>query len=178
MPDERSPYVYCPYCRTELSDRFVFGRTRRICLACGFVHFVDPKVGVATLVERDGKVLLVRRAVAPAVGTWCLPSGFVEYDEDPVEAATRECLEETGLQVQITSLLHVGRYRNDPRGAGVIIFYQAYVVGGQLSPGDDADEACFFAPQEIPRDIAFPSNRKILSRWQQGRLLACPLIQE
>ncbi len=177
MPDERLPYVYCPYCRTELDDRFIFGRTRRVCPACGFVHFVDPKVGVAALVEYDGKVLLVRRAIPPAAGAWCLPSGFMEQDEDPAEAAVRECLEETGLQVRITELLHVGRYQHDPRGAGVIIFYRAQVVGGQLSSGDDADEACFFAPQDIPRDIAFPSNKEILSRWRQGKLPGCPIIR-
>jgi ADP-ribose pyrophosphatase YjhB (NUDIX family) len=177
MGDERPPYRYCPYCRTELSDRLVFGRTRRVCPSCGFVHFVDPKVGVAVLVEHEGKVLLVRRAVAPSRGAWCLPSGFVESDEDPIEAAARECLEETGLEVYITDLLHVGRYRRDPRGAGVIIFYRAQVVGGQLVPGDDADEARFFAAREIPEDIAFPSNREILRRWQQGELTPCPIIR-
>ncbi|MGQ9794251.1 MAG: NUDIX domain-containing protein [Anaerolineae bacterium] len=177
MGDERSPYRYCPYCRAELSDRFVFGRTRRVCPSCGFVHFVDPKVGVAVLVEHEGKVLLVRRAVRPSRGAWCLPSGFVESDEDPIEAAARECLEETGLQVRITGLLHLGSYRNDPRGAGIIIFYQAQVVGGQLIPGDDADAAQFFSPPEIPENIAFLSNREILHRWRRGVLVPCPVIR-
>ncbi len=176
MGDERPLYRYCPYCRTGLIDRFVFGRTRRVCPLCGFIHFVDPKVGVAVLVEHEGKVLLVRRAVAPSRGAWCLPSGFVESDEDPAEAGARECLEETGLQVHITDLLHVGCYRNDPRGAGIIIFYRAQVVGGQLAPGDDADEARFFAAHEIPDEIAFRSNREILSRWQRGELVRCPVI--
>ena len=175
MGVERPPYRYCPYCRTELSDRLVFGRTRRVCPSCGFVHFVDPKLGVAVLVEHEGKVLLVRRAVAPSQGAWCLPSGFVESDEDPAEAAARECLEETGLKVRITGLLHVGSYRNDPRGAGVLIFYQAQVVGGWLTPGDDADEARFFAPHELPTEIAFRSNREILSHWQRGQIAPCPI---
>ncbi|MCS7259400.1 MAG: NUDIX hydrolase [Anaerolineae bacterium] len=177
MAEERPPYRYCPYCRTELHDRFVYGRTRRVCPACGFIHFVDPKVGVAVLVENEGKVLLVRRAVAPAQGAWCLPSGFVESDEDPAEAAARECLEETGIQVRITGLLHVGGYRNDPRGAGVIIFYQAQVAGGWLTPGDDADAARFFAAHELPAEIAFRSNREILSRWQKGQLIPCPITR-
>jgi 8-oxo-dGTP diphosphatase len=169
MPDERSPYVYCPYCRTELTDRFVYGRLRRVCPACGFVHFLDPKVGAAALAERDGKVVLIRRAVAPSAGEWCLPSGFVECGESPADAAARECLEETGLQVHITALRHVDQYVDDPRGSGLIVFYGAQVTGGRLEAGDDASEVRFFAPDELPQDIAFPSNRHVLLRWQRSR---------
>src|SRR5574341_129728 len=98
MGDGREPYRYCPRCRSELQDTFVYGRTRRVCPGCGGIHFEDPKVGAGVLAERAGQVVLVRRAVAPAVGSWCFPSGFVEYDEDRSEAAVRECLEETALE--------------------------------------------------------------------------------
>jgi 8-oxo-dGTP diphosphatase len=170
MACERSPYVYCPYCRAEMTDRFVFGRTRRACPACGFIHFVDPKVGAAMLAERDGQVVLVRRAVAPSVGSWCLPAGFVEYGESPADTAVRECLEETGLHTQIAELLHVDQYTDDPRGSGVIVFYRGQVVGGRMEPGDDADQVRLFGPCDLPEDIAFPSNRHVLIRWQHARL--------
>jgi len=55
-------------------------------------------VAVAVLIERDGKVLLVRRANTPQKGMWTLPAGFVDAGEDPAQAAERECLEETGLK--------------------------------------------------------------------------------
>jgi ADP-ribose pyrophosphatase YjhB (NUDIX family) len=163
MGDERLPYVYCPYCRTELADRFIFGRQRRACPACGFIHFVDPKVGAAVVAEQDGKVVLVRRAVAPSAGAWCLPAGFVESDESPADAAARECLEETGLRVQIIELMH------DPRGTGVIIVYRGRVDGGRPEAGDDASEVGLFGPDDLPSDIAFPSNRHVLIRWQRMR---------
>jgi ADP-ribose pyrophosphatase YjhB (NUDIX family) len=150
-----------------MQDAFVFGRTRRVCPECGFVHFVDPKVGAGVLAVRDGKVVLVRRAMVPAIGSWCLPSGFVEYDEAPYEAAARECLEETGLRVELTGLLEISQYANDARGAGIIILYQGQVVGGQPRAGDDASEVGFFGPEELPEDIAFPSNRRALTRWQE-----------
>ena len=167
MVDGRKPYSYCPHCRAEMQDTFVFGRTRRVCLACGFVHFVDPKVGAGVLAEQDGKVVLVRRAVVPALGSWCLPSGFVEYDEDPAGAAVRECLEETGLQVQLTGLLEVSQYVNDSRGPGILVLYRGRIVGGEPRPGDDAGEVGLFGPDELPDDIAFPSNRRALARWQE-----------
>ena len=169
MLDQRPPYVYCPYCRSELIDRSLFGRVRRVCPACGFVHFVDPKVGAAAVAEMDGKLLMVRRAMAPAAGTWCLPSGFVEMDEDPADAAARECLEETGLHVQILDLMHLERYADDPRGPGVILFYRARVLGGQAEAGDDASEVGFFGPDELPQDVAFPSVRRVLALWRNGR---------
>ena len=62
---------------------------------------------MAVLVEDDGQVLLVRRANEPQRGLWTLPAGFVDAGEDPVLAAERECLEETGLRVKITGLLDV-----------------------------------------------------------------------
>lgn len=167
MVDERPAYAYCPYCRSELTDRLLFGRMRRVCPACGFVHFVDPKVGAAVVAELDGKVVLVRRAMEPAAGTWCLPSGFVEADEDPAGAATRECLEETGLRVQIIELMHVERYADDPRGPGVIIFYRARVDGGHPEAGDDASEVGLFGPDDLPHHIAFPSVRHALAMWRR-----------
>jgi ADP-ribose pyrophosphatase YjhB (NUDIX family) len=151
-----------------MEDRFVFGRTRRVCPECGFIHFVDPKVGAGVLaLTQDGKVVLVRRAEVPAIGSWCLPAGFVEYDEAPDDAAVRECLEETGLEVRLTGLLEVSQYRNDARGPGILILYRGEVVGGETRPGDDASEVGFFGPDELPGDIAFPSNRRALNRWQE-----------
>ncbi len=170
MRDTREPYAYCPHCRAELQDAFVFGRSRRLCPECGFVHFLDPKVGAGVLAEQDGKVVLVRRAVVPRIGSWCLPSGFVEYDEAPADAAVRECLEETGLRVHLTGLVEVSHYGNDARGSGILVLYRGRVVGGEPRPGDDASEVGFFGPEELPDNIAFPSNRRALARWrEEGR---------
>jgi 8-oxo-dGTP diphosphatase len=124
-------------------------------------------VGAGVLAEQNGKVVLVRRGVVPALGSWCLPSGFVEYDEAPEQAAVRECLEETGLNVQLTDLLDVRQYTNDVRGPGVVILYRGQVVGGEPCPGDDASDVGLFGPDELPEDIAFASHRRVLARWQE-----------
>jgi 8-oxo-dGTP diphosphatase len=163
---------YCPRCAHPLEDKFLFGRMRRVCPGCGFIFFRDPKVATGVLVEQDGKVLLVQRAVDPKQGWWCIPSGFIEYDEAPEEAALRECKEETGLEVRLIGLLDVYHYRSDFRGSGILIVYQAEVVGGELRPGDDASEARFFDPDQLPREIAFASNCEAL-RWWQQRVMLC-----
>jgi 8-oxo-dGTP diphosphatase len=119
------------------------------------------------LIEQSAKVVLVRRAEMPAKGLWCLPSGFVEYDESPAEAAVRECLEETGLEVRLVGLLEVSQYLSELRGPGILVLYRGEVVGGEPCPGDDASEVGFFGPEELPDDIAFPSNRRALERWRE-----------
>lgn len=160
---------FCPNCGAPMTDRFLFGRTRRACTSCGFVFFREPKLAVGALVEQEGQVLLVRRAVDPKVGDWCLPAGYVEYDEGPVAAVIREVKEETGLVVRVMDLLSAYHVRSDPRGLGVILMYRAAPVGGTLAPGDDADLAAFFAPDALPRNVAFASTRRALLRWQCRR---------
>jgi ADP-ribose pyrophosphatase YjhB (NUDIX family) len=154
-----------------MADRFVHGRARRACPSCDYIFFREPKLAVGALVEQDGQVLLVRRAVGPRLGSWCLPAGYVEYDEGPVAAAIREVREETGLTVRVTGLLAAYHIRSDPRGMGVILIYRALPVSGELSPGDDASEAAYFAPDDLPHDLAFASTRRALLRWRHDRSL-------
>ncbi|HRJ75091.1 MAG TPA: NUDIX domain-containing protein, partial [Anaerolineales bacterium] len=94
-----------------------FGKIRPVCPQCGFIYFQDPKVAAAVLIEKDSRVLLVRRVNEPFRGLWTLPAGFINADEDPAEAAARECLEETGLVVKIKNVLDVIAGREHERGA-------------------------------------------------------------
>lgn len=159
-------YRYCPQCATPLQVAHIFGRERQKCPGCGWIHFIDPKVGAGVLVEKDGKVLLAKRGMPPAVGEWHFPSGFVDAEETPAEAAVRECKEETGLDVQLIGLLDVFHYTSDYRGAGILILYRAEIIGGTPQAMDDVTELAFFGPDALPTAIAFESNRIALARWQ------------
>ena len=153
------PINFCQVCGARLERRESFGRLRPFCPSCGRVHFSDPKVAAAVLVEQDGQVLMVRRINVPQQGKWTSPAGFVEADEDPEQAAVRECLEETGLHVRIIGLLDVLFGLEHPRGASIVILYRGEVLGGSLSPKDDADAVGFFEPDELP-PLAFEATRK------------------
>src|SRR5205823_2933585 len=54
------------------------------------------------VVEMDGRFLIGRRAAgAVLAGLWEFPGGKVRPDELPPQAAARECLEETGLRIEV-----------------------------------------------------------------------------
>ena len=153
---------FCPRCGTPITLENKFGKVRPVCPACGWMHFADPKVAAAVLVEQDGRVLLVRRVNEPFRGLWTLPAGFVDADEDPASAAARECLEETGLSVRVTRVLEVIAGREHPRGADFVIVYAAQVESGNLLAADDADEAAWFAKSNLP-PLAFQATHRILA---------------
>jgi 8-oxo-dGTP diphosphatase len=153
-------------CATPLELRMLFGKQRPTCPACGWIHFTDPKVAAAALVEKDGKVLLTRRVNEPYQGLWTLPAGFVDAFEDPARAAEREVFEETGLLVRTIQLLDVISGREHTRGSDIFIVYRACIEGGDLHPGDDADQVAFFSYNTLPR-LAFKTTQKILSDFRK-----------
>ncbi len=139
----------------------MFGKPHPICPACGWIHFEDPKVAAAVLVERGEEVLLVQRVNEPGAGLWSVPAGFVDAHEDPARAAERECLEETGLVVQVTRLLGVVAGREHPAGADMVLAYTARILSGELRAGDDAAAAAFFPRAALP-PLAFRATRVVL----------------
>lgn len=158
---------FCPRCSHELEARTLEDRERPVCPDCGYIFYLNPKVAAGALVEMDGQVLLIKRGVEPNRGYWALPAGFAELDESIEETARREVREETGLEVELDDLL--GVYSFQWPGRGVLILYSAHPVGGELRPGYDAQEARFFAPAELPRQIAFRTHGQALLDWRRAR---------
>ena len=154
---------YCLRCGSTLTQTISFGQLRPTCPQCGWVYFPDPKVAIAVLIRKDGNILLVRRINEPQRGCWTLPAGFLDAGEDPIAAAKRECLEETGLTVEITGLFDILAGKEHARGSDLLIVYLAEIISGQLQPGDDADEAVFFSLQSLP-PLAFKTTELIISR--------------
>ena len=161
-----SDYKFCPRCATQLNLEERFGKLRPVCPGCGWIHFVDPKVAAAVLVTDESRVLLVRRVNEPFRGLWTLPAGFVNGGEDPAEAAERECLEETGLSVEVKRVFDIISGREHPRGADFIIVYEAKILGGVMQASDDADAVEWFERTKLP-PLAFMATKKVLGAGVQ-----------
>ena len=71
---------------------------------------LPPKVGVGTVVLKEGKLLLGKRKGSHGASRWAMPGGHLEYGESPIECAIRELFEETNLVARHTIL---GPYTND-----------------------------------------------------------------
>ncbi len=158
---------FCPVCGGPLVERVIDDRPRRVCAACGRVHWRNAKPCAGVLVVRHGKVLLVRRRVEPFIGYWDIPGGFCEVDEHPAETAIREVREETGLAVELTGLL--GLWMDEYAGGVTLnVYYLGRPLSRDLAVGSDADGAAWFAPDALPRRIAFANGRKALAAWATG----------
>lgn len=72
----------------------------------------DIRIGICTIVVRDGRLLLGKRKNAYGDGMWGLPGGHLEFGEEFEPAAARELEEETSLCA--TQLQYIGIY-NEPQ---------------------------------------------------------------
>ncbi len=156
-------FNYCPRCATPLSDYTEGHQTRKRCESCGYIYYRNPVPAAGGVICRDLAVCLVKRAFEPKAGQWCLPAGFMEYDETPSACAQREVEEETGLKVTTDGVLGVYSGFDDPRQHAVLIVYWMREDSiREPAAGDDAQDVAFFRQSEIPDDIAFRAHREAL----------------
>lgn len=130
-------------------------------------------MAAVAFVHQDEQVLLIKRGVEPEYGKWSLPGGYVNAAEDPREAAIRETSEETGLDIEIISLIDViynppihQRNNHHPKMkiTPIVIIYEGQVTGGTLRALDDAEDVGWFGPDDLP-DMAFASTHRVIDLW-------------
>ena len=121
--------------------------------------------GVHALIERDGKILLGRRAFDPGAGCWGLPGGFLEEGEDPAAGLRREVREETGLDVEPGELFGTWMSPHGERTVLCLLWF-ARPLGGVERAADDVTELGWFGPDELPADIGPQAFREALSLWR------------
>ena len=135
---------------------------------------VTVDAAVFAAVEGKTRLLLVQRKHEPYQGSWALPGGYVEIDEDLPEAAARELAEETGLKdVPLEQLRTFGRPGRDPRGRTITVVY--FGVAGkdwqQAGAADDAAQVQWFDIDNLP-EMAFDHDE--ISRCSIERLRQLP----
>lgn len=154
-------WCFCPRCGGTLTlhDGHV------ACGGCGERYWSNSIPGVQGILERDGRVLLARRANDPRRGHWDLPGGFLEETEAPVDGLQREFREETGLEVEPVELMRIDI---EPYGERHVFSVTWIVRGeGEPVPADDVDELRWFAHDELPAEMAFPGQKLVLREWAE-----------
>jgi 8-oxo-dGTP diphosphatase len=108
----------------------------------------------AAIITKDGKVLMVRRAVKEGKLSWQFPAGAIEAGEAAEEAAVRETLEETGLTVKAVKL--IGE-RIHPNTGRAMSYTACEVVEGEARVADDEelDAVAWVSHGEIPEYVPY-----------------------
>lgn len=117
----------------------------------------NPFPTVDVLIQIEDKLLWIYRKNEPR--GWALPGGFVDYGESVEDAARREAMEETSLEVTLKELLYVysdpGR---DPRQHNLSVVFTARASGSPVA-ADDAADVRLFPLREPPEEIVFDHRR-------------------
>lgn len=123
-----------------------------------------PCVG-AIVRDEAGRLLLIQRGHDPGAGLWSLPGGRIEPGETDEQALVREMREETGLTVRPGPL--AGAVSRPGPGGSVLDIrdYRATVTGGTLTAGDDAADARWVAPADLPGLPLTEGLAAILGSW-------------
>ena len=160
---------YCPHCGKNLEMRMIEQKIRPFCSHCQYIHYTKLKVGAGGLIEQDEKLLLIQRTHDPFFNCWNLPAGYVEVDESPLQAVSREVYEETGLQVEIERLVDVYFFDNDQRGNGILIVYKCRPVGGKLTDTLEGVNPTFFKSNNIPKNLAGGGHNQAIHAWKERK---------
>ena len=135
---------------------------------------ITPKVGAhAAIFNEHGEILLMDRVDGSG---WCLPCGWVEPNERPIDAAIREAREETGLEVEHKQF--VGVFTRLPSAMNgphtmIAVVHLCQVVGGELTLSHEGLGLRYWALDDVPRwhDTHEKYARAAYRMWKSETLL-------
>jgi ADP-ribose pyrophosphatase YjhB (NUDIX family) len=120
----------------------------------------------ASVIVRNsaGDLLLLRRTDS---GRWTIPTGGLKKNETLTQCAIRECREETGLDIEITSLIgvfsdprHVIAFADGEVRQPVNACFAGRVIGGNPTSTDEASEVAWVPPAGLDGYDIHPSIRR------------------
>jgi 8-oxo-dGTP diphosphatase len=121
---------------------------------------------VAVVRDKDGRILLTKRAIPPYLGKWVMPGGKIDLGEPITAALIREVQEEVGLKVHVEGLVDIFEVTPSTEHSDhyVILYYLASPKGGKLALNEEISEI-IWADSETLSDLEITEGTKhILSK--------------
>ena len=132
-------------------------------------HYKHPRYSVCVdtiVINKNNEVLLIKRGHEPFKDYWALPGGRINENEDLEDAARRELLEETSLnipEIPFRQQKTYGKPGRDPRGHNIsVVFIASLDDNPEVKGGDDAVEAVWFDVDTVMAPnfpLAFDHNK-------------------
>lgn len=174
--DPMHVFQFCPRCgHNSFNPNHKHAKQ---CLSCHFQYFFNSSTAVIALIEDpQGKLLVTRRAYAPAQGSLDLPGGFVSPGESAESCLKREVLEETNILISSAHFLY--SLPNVYLFSGIDIYTTDLVFSCQTKQvdnyqaADDVSEIHFLSARELnPDDFGLQSIQACVFKWkkEQGRV--------
>jgi ADP-ribose pyrophosphatase YjhB (NUDIX family) len=170
-----TPHAFCHFCGARFSEPLAYPRT---CTGCGAQIWANPIpvcVALVPVVDAAGVGLLViRRAIPPAIGKLALAGGFLEEHEDWQVGCAREVREETALEIDPRSLVPFWYASSAPKPNRVMLFALAPEMPVSALPHFAADHetserGLIFGPGGLDEDFAFPTHIEAARRYFSSR---------
>ena len=155
-------FKYCPKC--SCLDLTMKGKDY-LCESCGFMFWQNSKPTVTASIVKNGKVLLAKRSIDPYRGYWDLPGGFLNDGESPEVGLKREMKEELGVEIKIKKFIGVFIDKFKDQGdwySALCLHYLCEIIKGEPLPLEEASELKWFKIKDLPKNISYKSNRKVL----------------
>jgi len=118
-----------------------------------------PRIGVAVIIIKDGKVLLGKRKNSHGSGTWCFPGGHLEFNEELENCVRRENLEETGINIKNIRFgsLTNDLFKEEGRHYVTLFFVADYDSGDvRVMEPEKCDEWKWFDVDKLPNNLFLP----------------------
>jgi len=123
-----------------------------------------PRLGCAVVVFDEEKILLGVRGKEPNYGKIIIPGGGVDFLEPLKKAGMREIREETGLEIELETLIGLYEIITPPNEHRVIAYYRARKTGGTLKASSDLLDAKFYTRQEVQTLVDQGKTPNIITR--------------
>ena len=134
----------------------------------------QPLIGVGVIVWRDDKVLLIRRGKPPRKDQWSLPGGLQKLGETVFEAARREVMEETGVEIRVLDLTDVVDLIERDGNDGPVRYHYTLIdvvagwLRGEAVAGTDAAEVAWVEVEALPRYRLWSETERVIRRAQES----------
>jgi len=151
---------FCLECGSTVSLQTIAGdhRQRFVCAGCGKTHYQNPNVIVAAYVCVVDEILWIRRGMAPGIGKWAMPGGYMENYETPEAAVSRELREETGIRVDVDSMTLVSVSSVLHMAQTHLVFRCHLAEKPMAKVSEEATAFGWFNEEDLPwSELAFPS---------------------